>query len=204
MPPRLLALVCRHRPPQYGCMKTPTEQVTGRAKEYLAGRHDVILALRVEWGPDAVTSKKKLGSGFWTRAYLWTPIVMPIVALLRRPNTKEINEDPTAGFGILALTADDGRILLSTPPRRRLTPTGVAEVLPQAAALEVDVDLMETDLIPLLTVDDRDFVVDGVDFRALLEAVGNVTVRSPEIKAVLPRLREVGKTPYGRHHSETI
>jgi hypothetical protein len=175
-------------------MATPTEQVTRNAQEYLAD--DVILAMRVDWGPDAVSSRMKLGSGFWARAYLWSPIALPIMALLRRPDRRKMRDDPTTGSGILALTADGGRILLSTSPPRRKRPTGVVEVLPHAAALQVDVDLMETDLIPTLTVAHRQFVVNGIDFRALLKAVENLTVRSPEIRAALPRLQAVGNSPY--------
>jgi len=60
-------------------MATPTERVTRYAKDYLDD--DVILAMRVDWGPDAVSSRKKFGVAFWTREYLWSPIVMPIMAL---------------------------------------------------------------------------------------------------------------------------
>jgi hypothetical protein len=64
------------------------------------------------------------------------------------------------------------------------------------SSLLVDVDLMETHLIPSMTVAHREFVVNGIDFRALVKAVENLRLRSPEIKAVLPRLTDVGKTPY--------
>lgn len=177
-------------------MATPTERVTRHAQDYLAGQHDVILALRVDWGPDAVKSRKKFGYGFWARAYLWSPIVLPIMALLRRPQALETRIDPSSGTGILALSADDGRILLSAPPQRKKTPTGIVEALPQASPIQVDVDLMETHMIPSLTVAHREFVVNGIDFRALLKAVENLTIRSPEIKAVLPRLKDVGSSPY--------
>jgi len=177
-------------------MAPPTERVTRNVQDYVSDGHDVILALRVDWGPDAVAYRKRFGSGFWARAYLWSPIILPIMALFQRPDPRKTLLDPNAGFGILALTADDGRILLSASPRRRKTPTGIAEVLPHAAPLDVDVDLMETNLIPTLTVAHRVFVVNSVDFRALLKAVDNLVVRSPEIRAVLPTLRAVGESPY--------
>ena len=56
---------------------------------------------------------------------------------------------------------------------------------------------MENHLIPALTVADREFVINGVDFKSLLKAVEGLRVRSPEIKAVLARLQEVGKGVYG-------
>lgn len=174
-------------------MMTPTERVTSRAREFLADDFDVILAVRVEWGPQAVVSRTKFSSGFWTRAYLWSPIVMPIVALLRRGDRIV---HPESGFGVLALTSDDSRVLLSVASRRRSFPTGLIDVLPQGAHLEVDVGLMETNLIPVLRISDREFVVNSVDFRALLKAVEQLRIRAPEIRAALPALREVGASPY--------
>lgn len=53
-------------------------------------------------------------------------------------------------------------------------------------------------MIPLLTVGRRQFVVNGVGFRALLKAIENRKLRPPEIKAALPRLQGVGRSPYGR------
>lgn len=76
-------------------------------------------------------------------------------------------------------------------------------MLPRESPLEVDVDLMETHLVPALTVGDREFVVNSIDFKALLKAVEALEVRSPEIKAALPRLKDVGKSPYGALPSDS-
>lgn len=177
-------------------MPTPTERVTRHAQEFLGDEHDVVLALRVDWGPDAVASRTRFGNAFWVRAYLWTPIVWPFMALLRLPETLRRRKDPSAGSGILALTSDDGRIVLSSSPLRRNRPTSVVEALPEGSALLPDAELMETDMIPTLTVNNRQFVVNGVDFRALLNAVETATIRAPEIKAVLVRLLGVGTSNY--------
>lgn len=175
-------------------MITPTQRVTRNAREYL--QDDVVIALRVDWGPEAISARKKFGFGYWVSAYIWAPISLPILAIFRNPELRRMRADPDSGTGILALTGDDRRILLSASPARRKTPTGVVEVLPNGAPLIVDVGLMESDLIPSLTVGDREFVVDGVDFRALMKAVEAHRIRSPEIKAVLPRLQSVGDNPY--------
>ena len=177
-------------------MATPTERVTRNARRFLADDHDVTLALRVEWGPDVVSASKKFGNAFWTRAYLWTPIVRPSMAIIRGPRAWVRRHDPRSGVGILALTADDHRVLLLASSLLRKTPAEIVEYLPPDSPLEVDVEVMESDMIPVLTVGHREFVVNGVDFRALLNAVENLEIRSPEIKAVLPRLRDVGKTHY--------
>ncbi len=180
-------------------MATPTEQVARSAEAFLGDQHDVVLALRVEWGPDAIESRKQLRRGLWTEVYLWsTLVVRPFLSLLRLKDTLKADRDPNTGSGILALTADDGRILLATSPLRSKVPTGVIEELPAGAPLYVDVELMENHLIPTLTVADREFVINGIDFRALLKAVEGLRVRSPEIKAILARLQGVGKAVYGR------
>ncbi len=177
-------------------MRTPTERVTRNAERYLD--EDVVLALRVEWGPEAIASRKTLRSGYWARAFMWTPIVLPVLALFRIPQTRKLHEDPSAGSGILALTIDERRILLTTSMPMGKTPTGVLEPLPQGAPLQIDVDLWETDMVPSLTVGERTFVVNGIDFRALMTAVEELEVKAPEIKAVLPRLKAVGRALYGR------
>lgn len=177
-------------------MSTPTERVTRYASRYLD--EEVVLALRVEWGPQAISSKKTLRSGFWGRAFMWTPIVLPVLALFRISQTGKMRDDPNAGRGILALTDDDRRILLSTVAPMRKIPTGVIEPLPLGAPLRIDLDLWETDMVPALTVGERTFVVDGIDFRALMKAVEKLEIRAPDIKAVLPRMKAVGQAPYGR------
>ncbi len=177
-------------------MATPTERLTRNAQEFLGDDHEVVLAMRVDWGPDAVASRTGLGSAYWTRAYLWWPVVWPVMALLRLPKSLHRRNDPDAGSGILALTAGDGRILLSAPMLRTKVPTGIVETLPYGAPLDVDVDLMESHLIPAVTIAGRQFVVNGVDFRALLGAVETHQVRAPEIKAMLPRLLAVGTSNY--------
>ena len=177
-------------------MATPTERVTRNAHRFLADDHDVILALRVEWGPGVVEARKRFGSAFWAGAYMWTPIVRPIMAFIRGPKTWQRHHDPRCGVGILALTATDDRVLLRTSSLLRKTPAEIVEYLPPESPLEVDVEVMESDMVPALTVGHRDFVVNGVDFKALMKAVENREVRAPEIKAVLPRLRDVSKTHY--------
>ena len=120
----------------------------------------------------------------------------PVLALFRRPLRLKREESPDSGTGILALLSNDRRVLLSTDRLLPKQPTGIAAKLPQRAALEVDVELMENDMVPVVTVDDRQLVVNGVDFKALLRAVATTKVRSPEIKAVLPRLQAVANTHY--------
>lgn len=176
-------------------MMTPTERVTMNARTYLGSSHDVVLAVRVEWG---LGTEKPT---FWSALGLWLtpriPLVLPLLNLTRARATKErMASDINSGCGILALTAQEDRILLSAMPARRKIPTGVVEVLPRAAPLLCDIAWMETYLVPRLTVGERELVADGVDFKALLKAVEAGTIESPELASQMSRLTSIGFGPF--------
>lgn len=173
-------------------MATPTEVVTRNTQQFLGDQHDVVLAVRVEWGVDAASVAKSKG-------YLWGPHFLPVRAWKQvRTALRRTPDDSHDDVGTLAFTSDDGRILLSATPAQRKTPTGVVEWFPDDAALLPDVDAMETHLVPLVTVGRYEFVVNSIDFRVLLRHVEAGTVRSPKFEAELDRLKSVlGRNRYG-------
>lgn len=177
-------------------MTTPTETLIRKVQYYLGDEYDVVMAVRVDWGVGA--AKQARAEGYALFAHVWTPIVLPVLAAVRERTTKRrMLEDPEAGVGILVLTADDQRILLSAMPSRRKTPTGIVEMLPRGTALLPDIELMESDIVPVISVGDYDLVVDRVDLKALLKAVEAGDVSSPELAAHLDRFRAVGQARYG-------
>ncbi|NND02384.1 MAG: hypothetical protein HKN91_06305 [Acidimicrobiia bacterium] len=176
-------------------MATPTQTVTRNVQKYLGDEFEVVMAVRVEWGADAARRSKNRGYGLF--AHVWTPLVNPILATVRaRGAQRALREDPASGVGVLALTADGRRILLSAMPWRPKTLTGIVEQLPRNAALLPNLDLMQTDVVPTLTVDRYEFVVDRVDFKALLKAVETGVIDAPKIRADLARLSAVGWNRY--------
>ncbi len=176
-------------------MATPTQVVTRNAQKYLGDEYDVVMAMRVEWGAGAAEQARNHGAALF--AHVWTPLVLPILAAVRaRAAKRRMREDPTAGVGVLALTADEQRILLSAMPWRRKTVTGVVETLPRGAALLPDLHLMETDVVPSLVVDRYELVVDRVDFKAFLKAVKAGRIEAPKVSADLDRLAAVGWDRY--------
>lgn len=177
-------------------MATPTQIVTLNTQKYLGGHYDVVMAVRVEWGAGAAEASRK--QGYVLFAHLWTPFVVPVLTLIRgRTAKRRMHADPNAGVGILALTADEQRILLSAMPMRMKTPTGIVEKLPPGTALLPNIELMETDTVPALTVDRYELVVDRIDFKALVTAVKAGEVSAPKLEAVLDRLEAVGWKRYG-------
>ena len=177
-------------------MATPTQIVTRNAQNYLGDVHDVVLALRVEWGTEAVTAAKNQGAALFV--HLWTPFVLPVLSWVRARSIKRrMRQDPAAGVGILTLTAADQHILLSAMPSRRKTPTGIVRTLPTAEPLVADVELMEMDVVPLMTLGDYDLVADRVDFKALLAAVEAGQIAAPDLEVNLDRFKAVGQTRYG-------
>lgn len=177
-------------------MATPTETVTRRAQEYLGDDYDVVIALRVEWGAGAAEAAARHGAALF--AHVWAPIVLPVLSKVRERSAKQrMSKDPAAGVGVLALTRDEQRILLSAMPGKRKTPTGVVATLPPRAPLLPDIELMETDVVPVISVGDYDLVVDRVDLKALLHAVEAGEIDSPDLAAHLDRFRAVGQQRYG-------
>ncbi len=175
-------------------MSTPTQQVTRNAQDML-DHHEVILALRVEWGAEAREHARSTQL-VWSRPP-WSVLFLPLLELYRLPiRAKRMRAEPNV-WGILALTSIGGRILLASTPWRRKRPIGVVEVLPHNAPLQLDLELMETDLIPLLRVGHREFVVNGVDFKALVKAVEGGVVRSFDIEHGLDRLKATSQKLYG-------
>lgn len=177
-------------------MMTPTERVTMNARTYLGSSHDVVLAMRVEWG---LGTEKPT---FWTALGLWLtpriPLVLPMLNFTQARATKQrMASDVNSGCGILAVTAEHDRFLLSAMPARRKIPTGLVETLPRSAPLQCDIEWMETYLVPLLTVGEHQLVVNGVDFKALLKAVETGTIDSPELTRQMSRLTSIGLRPYG-------
>lgn len=175
---------------------TPTERVTQNAREFVGPDHDVVMALRVEWGLG--TEQPTLSAAIANWSTLRLPLVVPLRAIARSRATKRtMFDDRDAGCGILALTSNGGHILLSAMPLRRKIPTGFVDVLPDDTPLLVDVEWMENYLVPRMTVGEHDLVVDGVDFKALLEAVEDGSVTSPELAANLHRLKSVSLFRFG-------
>ena len=52
--------------------------------------------------------------------------------------------------------------------------------------------------MPILDVGGREFVVDSVDFKAMLKAIRLGKLNAPQITANLDRLEAVGEMRYGR------
>ena len=107
-------------------------------------------------------------------------------------NTRSMSGDMDAGYGILAVTSDGGRILLSSKPFQRKVPVEVLDTVPPHTTFTSDAELMETYLIPTVTVDRLQLVVNRIDFKVLLKAIEAGRVIAPEILAVLPRLKAAG------------
>lgn len=174
-------------------MATPTDIVTRYAQEFL-GKTEVLIAVRVEWGDDAFARARSTQLA-WSRPP-WTLVFVPILTVARvLDSIRTKGEAHTSG--VLALTPADGRILMSASAWQPKKPTGIVEALPEGAALDLDVDLMEAELIPILTVGHRQLVVNTFDFRALMKAVEAGTVTSPEIAAASSRVRAAGEKLYG-------
>ena len=174
-------------------MATPTDIVTRYAQEFL-GDTRVLIAVRVEWGSDAF-ARARATQLAWSRPP-WTWAFVPIITVARLlGNIRSTPEAPMSG--VLALTSNDGRILMSASPWQPKKPTGIVESLPEGSALDLDIDLMETKLIPILTVGHRQLVVNAFDFKALMKAVETGTVTSPEIEAASSRVHAAGEKLFG-------
>lgn len=174
-------------------MATPTDMVTRYAQEFL-GDTEVLIAIRVEWGDDAF-ARARSTQVVWSQPPL-SLVFFPIRMVARVLERIRTNGEAQSS-GVLALTPGGGRILMSTSSWQPKKPTGIVEVLPEGAALEINVDLMEDELIPILTVGDRQLVVNAIDFRALMKAVEAGMVASPEIEAASSRVHVAGEKLFG-------
>lgn len=175
---------------------TPTQQVTLNAQEFLGPKQNVLLAIRVEWGTDItnLSDARRLSHV----SMLGSPAIFPLVAVARLRSTwHALRTGSEAAYGILAMTSASGCILMSAARWQRKKPTGVVDALSADADLEIDVELMETNLIPLLRIDGHELVVNGIDFKALLKAVESGTMTSRYLTENLERLQAAGGTPWG-------
>lgn len=174
-------------------MATPTDVVTRYAREFLDDP-TVLMAFRVEWGDDAFARARSTQLA-WSRPP-WSLVFVPVITVARvLGNIRGTSEPPWSG--VLALTLNDGRILMSASRWQPKKPTDIVEVLPEGAALDLDVDLMEAELIPVLTVGHRKLVVNAFDFKALMKAVEAGTITSPHIEAAFGRVKTAGEKLFG-------
>ena len=176
---------------------SPTDRLIRSVKAYLGDQADVVFALRVDCGKVSLEfARKRNLSSSWL---MYWPVFAPIGELLRRRSgRRRLKDDPTAGMGILALTDQRDRILMSAHASRRMEPTAVVATLERGAQLVVDTDYFATHLVPILDVGGREFVVDSVDFKAMLKAIRLGKLNAPQITANLDRLEAVGEMRYGR------
>lgn len=166
-------------------MTAPTQKLTARAATQLG--EAVALAIRVRRGPptrrESANDQNTLALGGQQTAPATFPAgglpIVPIARAAKRWATDIFSGEHHLN-GVLVFTRAGDRILMGRSRFRSLRPTDeVVRRFPSAAVPEIDEFLLAEELIPELTIDGEHFIVNSVDFKALMKAAvtGEVDAR---------------------------